>query len=340
MAPKGKELSDDLKDTIVQLHKSGLGYKKISNRLQISANTIAKIVQKFKCTGDVRAKPRLGRPSLLTKRDERHIRQCVIKDRNRAASSIAQEISSVSGKSVSAQTIRRSLNAMEFHGRIPRKKPLLNAKHKANRLSFAKTYKNKENNFWSKVLWSDETKINLFGSDGIKRVWRRAGEAYNENCTKPTVKHGGGSVMVWGCMSTAGVGQLQFIEGKMDSKMYCEILKNKMLPSLRTLGRGAKFQHDNDPKHTAKITSQFFSSKKVSVLPWPSMSPDLNPIEHLWGVLKRKVEEKKPRNTQQLKQAVEDEWMSIQQATCANLVESMPRRLDAVISNKGSHTKY
>ncbi|KAA2236352.1 hypothetical protein F0L68_41795 [Solihabitans fulvus] len=78
----------------------------------------------------------------------------------------------------------------------------------------------------------------------------------------------------------------------------------------------------------------------MSALPWPSISPDLNPIEHLWGVLKRKVEEKKPRNIQQLKQAVEDEWMSIQPATSANLVESMPRRLDAVISNIGSQTKY
>ena len=113
-----------------------------------------------------------------------------------------------------------------------------------------------------------------------------------------------------------------------------------MLPSLRALGRGAKFQHDNDPKHTAKITSQFLSSKKVSVLPWPSMSPDLNPIEHLWGVLKRRVEEKKPRNIQKLKQEIEEEWKSIQPATSAALVESMPRRLEAVISNKGSNTKY
>ena len=92
-----------------------------------------------------------------------------------------------------------------------------------------------------------------------------------------------------------------------------------MLPSLRALGRGAKFQHDNDPKHTAKITSQFLSSKKVSVLPWPSMSPDLNPIEHLWGVLKRRVEEKKPRNIQKLKQEIEEEWKSIQPVSYTHL---------------------
>ncbi len=60
------------------------------------------------------------------------------------------------------------------------------------------------------------------------------------------VKHGGGSIMVWGCMTTAGIGELWFIEGNMDSNMYCDILKQSMIPSLRRLGRRAVFQHDND----------------------------------------------------------------------------------------------
>ena len=97
------------------------------------------------------------------------------KERSRSASSLTQEISSVSGKTFSAQTVRRSLNAIGHQGRIPRKKPLLNTKHKSSRLSFASKYRDKEGNFWSKILWSDETKFNLFGSDGIRRVWRRVG---------------------------------------------------------------------------------------------------------------------------------------------------------------------
>ncbi len=73
----------------------------------------------------------------------------------------------------------------------------------------------------------------------------------------PTVKHGGGSVLMWGCMSAAGVGELHFIDGIMNSQMYCSILKEKMLPSLRTLGRRVLFQHDNVPKHTSKATVGF-----------------------------------------------------------------------------------
>ncbi len=98
-------------------------------------------------------------------------------------------------------------------------------------------------NYWNHVLWSDETKINLFGADGVKRVWRQPGEEYKDKCVLPTVKHGGGSVMVWGCMSAAGTVELQLIEGTMNANMYCDILKQSI--SLRRLGRRAVLQHDN-----------------------------------------------------------------------------------------------
>ncbi len=114
---------------------------------------------------------------------------------------------------------------------------------------FAEDKQTKDMDYWNHVLWSDETKINLFGSDGIKSVWR---QPCKDKCVLPIVKHGGGSVMVWSCMSAAGTGELQFIEGTMNTNMYCDILKQSMIPSLWRLGRRAVFQHDNNPKHTSK----------------------------------------------------------------------------------------
>ncbi len=150
------------------------------------------------------------------------------------------------------------------------------------------------------VLWSDETEINLFGSDGVKREWRQPGDEYKDKCVLPTVKHGGGSVMVWCCLSAAGTGELQFIEGTMNANMYCDILKQSRIPSLRRLGHRAVILHDNDPKHASETTTALLKKLRVKVMDWPSMSPDQN-SEHLRGILKQKVEERKVSNIHQLR---------------------------------------
>ena len=102
---------------------------------------------------------------------------------------------------------------------------------------------------------------------------------YGDKCVLSTVKHGGESVMVWGCMSAAGIGELQFIEGNMNANMYCDILKQSMIPTLQKLGRRAVFQHDNDPKHTSKMTTTLLKRLRVKVMAidWTSLSPDLKP---------------------------------------------------------------
>ncbi len=145
--------------------------------------------------------------------------------------------------------------------------------------------------------------------------------------------------MVWGCMSAAGTGELWFIEGNMDSNMYCDILKRKMMPSLQKLCPTAVFEH-NDPKHTTNMTTALLMKLKVKVMEWPSMSPDLNPIEHMWGILKRKVEKHHVSNIQQLCDVIMEEWKRMPATTCAALVNSMPRRIKAVLDNNDAPTKY
>ena len=141
-------------------------------------------------------------------------------------------------------------------------------------------------------------------------------------------------------MSAAGVRELYFTEGNMNSNMYCEILQQSMIPSLQKLDSRAVFQHDNDPKHTSKMTIVLLKRLRVKVMDWLSMSPDLNPIEHLWGILKQKVEVCKVSNICQLPDVVIEEWKSISVATCEALVNSMLRRVKAVLGNDGGHTKY
>ncbi len=267
-------------------------------------------------------------------------------EENQHASSLqlSKEVESQTGVTISRDTIRRTLQRNGMHGCRPRKKPLLKPMHKKARLQFARAHADKNEDYWDSILWSDETKKNVFGTDGFKTVWRCKGEEYKEKCMVPTVKHGGGSVLMWGCMSAAGDRELHFIDGIMNSQMYCSILKEKMLPSLCALGRRALFQHDSDPKHTSKATVGFLKNR-VKVIQWPSMSPDLNPIKHLYVILKRQVEHHSPSSIQSLKEVILEERKKIDLAKCRNvakmsLVHSMPRRLGAVIKNHGGHTKY
>ncbi len=233
MAPHGKELSEDLRIRIVALHKDGLSYKKISNNLKLSHSTVARVIERFSNTGLTRNRPCKGQSKKLIPCAVRQVQKLASKNRSISAASIALEVAEVDGQLVSAQTIRHTLQQVGLHGHCPRRKPLLKLAYKKACKQFAEDNLAKSMNYWNHVLWSDESKVNLFDSDGVQKVWQRPGEEYQENCALPTVKHGGGNIMVLGCMNTAGTRELRCIEGNMDSNIYCDILKQKMMPSIQ-----------------------------------------------------------------------------------------------------------
>ncbi len=328
---RSKELPEELRDRIVARHRSGQGYKKMSAALK---STVASIILKWKTFGTTRTLPRAGRPAKLSYRGRRALVREVKKNPKITVAELQRYIREM-GESCRKSTITAALHQSGLYGRVARRKPLLSARHMKARMEDSKMVTNK-------ILWSDETKIELFGLNSKRYVWRKPGTANHLSNTVPTVKHGGASIMLWGCFSAAGTGRLVAIEGKMNAAKYRDILDKNLLQSAQDLRLGQRFtfQQDNDPKHTAKITKEWLHNNSVTVLEWPSQSPDLNPIEHLWRDLKMAVHQRLPSNLTELERICKEEWQRIPKSRCEKLVASFPKRLMAVLNQKGASTKY
>ena len=200
-------------------------------------------------------------------------------------------------------------------------------------MEFTKKYRDEVQKLWDKVLWTDETKINLYQSDGKANVWRKKESAHDPKPTSSSVKH---DVMAWACMVSSGTGSLIFIDNvthdgsnKVNSEVYGNILSaNLKGDATKLIGRSFIMQQDNDPKQTAKTTR---SSDSISRLKpyWACILP-----------AKKETEGRTPRNKQQLKEAAVKAWKNITKEECKSLVMSMGCRLDAVFASKGFASKY
>jgi len=131
----------------------------------------------------------------------------------------------------------------------------------------------------------------------------------------------------------------------MTGSVYTEILERHMLPSTSwLLPRGCTdfvLQQDNDPKHTSRRAHRWLEAKHVAILAWPAQSPDLNPIEHLWAIVKQRVCEGPPLGmVEELWERLEQTWWAIEPDLCRRLVESMPARIEAIIMAHGGSTRY
>ena len=336
--PTRPSLSPTTRARIVEMRQQNVSYSAIAKVVRCSKNACVRAMKLFEDTGRYADRQRSGRPRITNAHQERIIKRKVLTDRFVSSRTIATDLLPAR---VSPRTVRRRLNEFGLFGRVARKKPLISRRNRQVRIRFALDHLNWTQKQWARVLFSDEKKFNRFGNDGTVHVWRKKGESLAPQCLRPTVKGGGGSVMVWGCVSRYGTGPVHRIDGIMDAIGYRNILADVLLPySEDNLPLNWLFQQDNDPKHTSRLVRQWFADNGVNVIDWPSQSPDLNLIENLWSIVDRAVKKKKSRNLDELFENIAEQWNLIPAAVCAKLFDSMSRRCQAVIDNFGYPTKY
>ncbi|CAJ0952378.1 unnamed protein product [Ranitomeya imitator] len=333
---KTKELSKDTRNKIVALHQAGKTESAIANQLGVKKSTVGAIIRKWKTYKTTDNLPRSGAPRKIPPRGVRMITRTVSKNPRTTRGDLVNELQRA-GTNVTRPTISNTLRHHGLRSCSARRVPLLKPVHVRAHLKFAREHLDDPEEFWENVLWSDETKLELFGRNTTCLVWRKKNTELHPSNTIPTVKHGGGNIMLWGCFSAKGPGRLIRAHERMNGAMYLEILSANLLPSARPLKmkRGWVFKHDNDPKHTARATKEWLRKKHFKVLEWPSQSPDLNPIENLWRELKVRVAKRKAKNITALEEICMEEWANIPTTVCGNLVKTYRKRLTSVIANKG-----
>jgi transposase len=336
------KLPKDTDKRIQELAEKGWSLRQIAEKLNISKATASRVCSKQL---PLRKKSVGGRPQKLSPSDKRYCVRTVCRDPKATSKKVAKSLHAEFGINVTPQTVRRALREQGMGAVEKTKKPMLTRKQIKNRLTFAKAHQFWTKDDWRRVVYTDESKINRFNSDGRLWAWIRDSAELQPRQVKMNVKHGGGCIMVWGCILAHGPGYLCQIEGTMDQHVYKEILSTHLLQSLEYYRINPKkiiLQQDNDPKHTAKSVQEWLADQPFKVLSWPSQSPDLNPIEHIWALVKRRLceYESAPTGLLDLWERVEQVWDKLTKEDCLKVIDSMPDRIQAVLSAEGRWTDY
>lgn len=328
----------------VVLLQEGESQRAVAIRLGVSRRAIRNVWERFQETGSVARRRGSGRTRATTAQEDRYIQLTARRDRTVTARTLQTRLRQSTGTRVSDQTIRNRLHEDGQRSRMRVIRLKLTRAHRAARLRFAREHLNWTMDNWRTVLFSDECKVKFFSDDRRVRVWRREGERFTEPCMHGTDRFGGPSVMVWGGISLLGKTELVILnEGTVTAASYVEqVVRPHVIPFSQRVGDNFVFMQDNARAHTARVTQRALSDANISILPWPAMSPDLNPIEHLWDQLKRslKATYSHLNSQQELINALKLCWEQIPEQNVTHLIESVPDRLRACIRSRGGPTRY
>ena len=324
----GTRLTQKEQGKIEALRNEGYSYREIAKKIKRSASVVHNYLKLGNKYGLKREKGRKSSVSAVLKKKIISLASSKLLSSKAIKAELQLE--------QSTRTIRRVLN--QSPSLVYKKfklKPPLSKTHIKARLEFAEESV-RVGRDWSKIIWSDEKKFNLDGPDGIRYYWH---DLRNEQHYLSRRAFGGGTLMVWGAFFGEKLLDLIVCEHTLDSKKYIDVLNKSLLPSM---SRELKFMHDGASFHRSKLTTGWLKKKKIETIKWPANSPDLNPLENIWGSLTRAVyaSGRQFKNKNELKEEIMKQWSLIKPEELSKNVKSMTARIIEIIRKNGGNTKY
>lgn len=305
---RGKRLSDDIVTAIYKKRDDGMTLRAIAADLRLSLKAVHNALHRRVEDSIHQRKVPLGRPRITTPKMDARITITMKRNRFASCRTLAAEFG------ISKSTICRRGKESGLHSRVAIRDYLLR-RHKSARLHWCKLHLHVNFSAW---LFSDESTFEVSDCSSVQRpiVRRRPSEKHAPCCVAPIPVSNRQKIMVWGCISSYGDSCLSFIEGNVNAESYIALLAENLVPMMErmplSLYAKAVFQQDNAAPHRARLTMQFLQANAIHVALWPALSPDLNPIENIWGCMKAYVRQQlKPQNLADLRRAISLAWNHI-----------------------------
>jgi transposase len=321
---------------IVTLHGVGWAGRDIAAELRCDEHAVTRWVRRWEETRSLDDGERSGRRRCTTDETDQQIGLLSDKQPTLTPKDIRRELQ----LPVSPHTISRRLDEIGLWSCVQETEHELTEFDLQRRLAFAHQYESWTEDQWARVFFSDETNFYL-GHHGRTYVRRPVGQAHDPKYMRQEAQlHG--KVSLWGCICAEGLGHAELYAGSLDSTRHRDILRHNLIASFRQFYPAGPwyFQQDNARFHTTPETITYLHEKGVTLIEWPPWSPDLNPIENLWDVLKARVYARFPQTMEEMEQFIREEWEATDLTFISRVCRSMPRRLQLLLDNSGHKISY
>jgi transposase len=329
-----------------------MSYAEIGRQTGVPVSTVKDFCGRYQARETHNNLPRSGSPRKTTEAEDRELSAIALANTHLKHIQLKER----AGSPLSLRSIRRRLRKDGIRKWRAANCAKLTARTAGIRLAWARVHSNWTIEDWAKMCWSDEVSVEKGNDPNSVWVFRRRGERtkFLLNNVNGVLKGGGVSLMLWSCFVNNVKGPLVPMEGRATADTYIDLLVTYLVPFMNSLEEhgimNTMFQQDNAPIHKARRTMAYLNQQTFQTMEWPPSSPDMNPIEHLWAVLKKELHRRFP-DTKDLpggpaavKRALAERlamvWADIGAEVMEGLVASMPRRVQALLEAEGWYTKY